>query len=80
MTGRISEEFIEKWQSGKITPTDKELELLKKGCEEVLAAFNNHFKKELFFYHGEQFPTRHTEVKEKIERIRKLLKENSPNS
>ena len=73
LTGRISEEFIEKWQGGKITPSDKELELLKEGCEEVLKVFDSHFKRELIAYQGKSFNEYHTEVKEKIEKIRKLI-------
>jgi len=71
--GKISEDFVKKWQNGEITPTDKELGLLKEGCEEVLAAFGNHFKKELLFYQKKPYDIHCAEAKEKIRRIRKLI-------
>ena len=71
--GGISEEFIEKWQGGKITPTDKELELLKEGCNEVLEAFDNHFKEELLDYQRKSYDIHYAETKEKIRKIRNLL-------
>jgi len=71
--GNISEDFIKKWQNGKLKPNVKELDLLKKGCDEVLAAFDNHFKEELLAYPGKPYNIHHTEVKEKIRKIRKLL-------
>jgi len=73
LAGRITEEFIEKWQKGKIAPTDKELELLKEGCEEVLTAFKKHFRKELLAYQKKPYNIHYAETKEKIRRIRKLI-------
>lgn len=72
-TGRISEQFVEEWQNGKLKSNDKELELLKEGCNEVLAAFDNHFKKELLTYQKKPYDIHHAEVKEKIRKIRNLL-------
>ena len=71
--GKISEDFVKEWQNGKLKPRDKELELLKKGCDEVLVAFDNHFKKELLAYQKKPYDIHHSEVKEKIRRIRKLI-------
>lgn len=73
VVGGISEEFIEKWQSGKISPTDKDLELLKEGCNEVLEAFDNHFREELLDYQKEPYDVHYAETKEKIRKIRNLL-------
>jgi len=76
MAGKISEGFVEDWQNGKITPTNKELALLKEGCNEVLEAFDNHFKKDLLSYYvrqGKQLSVQHKEAKQKIESIRELI-------
>jgi len=47
--------------------------LLKEGCDEVLAAFEKHFKKELLTYQNKPYNIHYAEVKEKIRRIRKLI-------
>ncbi|KLL03900.1 MAG: hypothetical protein MRECE_7c047 [Mycoplasmataceae bacterium CE_OT135] len=36
----ISGNFVEEWQSGKIVPKDEDLNLLEKGCKEVLEVAN----------------------------------------
>ena len=71
--GKISEEFVAEWQKGKFKPTKKELELLKAGCEEVLAAFDNHFKPHLLALPYKPYKIHHAEVKEKIRKIRGLI-------
>jgi len=73
LAGRITEGFIEKWQNGEITSTDKELGLLKEGCDEVLAAFEKHFRKELLAYQKKPYNIHYAETKEKNRRIRKLI-------
>jgi len=52
------------------------LELLKKGCDEVLKAFDNDFKKELVAYQGKPYKIHHAEVNEKIRKIKKLIRIN----
>jgi hypothetical protein len=74
LAGRITENFIAEWQSGKIEPTEQEIELLKKGCEEVLEAFDNHFKPELLAW-KKPYKVHRTEVREKISRIRQLIQQ-----
>jgi len=49
------------------------LALLKEGCDEVLAAFEKHFRKELLAYQNKPYNIHYAEVKEKIRRIRKLI-------
>jgi len=49
------------------------LELLKEGCDEVLAAFEKHFRKELLAYQKKPYNIHYSEAKEKIRRIRKLI-------
>jgi len=71
--GKISEDFVEKWQNSKLKPHNIELKLLKEGCDEVLAAFDNHFKKELLAYQKKPYDIHYAKVKEKIKRIRSLL-------
>jgi len=71
--GEVSEKFVEEWQSDKFLPTDQELELLKKGCEEVLAAFNSHFKLNLLAYPYKPYEVHYAEAKEKIRKIRELI-------
>jgi len=73
--GRINEEFIKKWQEKNITPTNRELKLIEEGCEEVLKAFDDHFKKELLAYQKKPYPIHHAGVKGKIKQIRKMLSE-----
>ena len=73
VAGRISEQFAKKWQNGQLEPNDKERELLKEGCDEVLAAFENHFKKELLAHQGKPYDVHYAEVKEKIRKIRGLI-------
>lgn len=72
LVGGISEDFVKKWQNGKLKPNDRELELLKEGCNEVLEAFDNHFKKELLAYQKKPYDIHHAEVKEKIRKIRNI--------
>ena len=65
--GKVSEKFVENWQNGKFKPYDKELNLLKEGCNEVLEAFDNHFREDLIVLYGKQrFSVHHAKVKEKI--------------
>lgn len=72
--GKISEKFVEEWRNGKFKPSNGELELLKEGCDEVLEAFDNHFKEDLLALYGKQkFNILHSEVKEKIRKIRELI-------
>ena len=71
--GKVSEEFIAEWQKGKFKPTKKELELLKVGCEEVLTAFDNHFKPHLLALPYKPYQIHRAEVKEKITKIRGLI-------
>lgn len=73
LVGRISEDFVKRWQSGKLKPSDKELELLKEGCNEVLEAFDNHFKEELVDYREKSFDIHYAETKEKVRKIRSIL-------
>jgi len=75
-TGKISESFVKEWQNGELKPNIKELGLLKEGCDEVLVAFDNHFKEELSYHcakQGQQFSTQYLIVKEKIRKIRGLI-------
>ena len=75
-TGKISESFVKEWQNGELKPNKKELGLLKEGCDEVLVAFDNHFKEELSYHcakQGQQFSTQYLIVKEKIRKIRGLI-------
>jgi|SRR6185437_7252207 len=72
--GKISEDFVKKWQNGKLKPHNIELKLLKEGCDEVLAAFDSHFKKELLAYQKKPYDVHYAEAKEKNKRIRNLLK------
>jgi len=73
--GKISEKFVAEWQGGKFRPTEKELKLLKEGCKEVLTAFDNHFKPNLLAFQGKPYKIHQTEVKEKINKIRKLIQQ-----
>ncbi|CAG8693524.1 8993_t:CDS:2 [Ambispora leptoticha] len=61
----LDEEARTQASSRQLKPNDKELELLKGGCDEVLAAFEKHFRKELLVYYteqGKQFSTQHEKV------------------
>ena len=50
---KVVKRFIfNSWQKGEYKPTNVELNLLKEGCEEVLAAFDNHFKDNLLAHYG----------------------------
>ncbi|CAI2179417.1 18394_t:CDS:2, partial [Funneliformis geosporum] len=49
------------------------LELLKEGCDEVLSAFDSHFKKELITYQGKPYSIHRSEAEEKVRRIRNLI-------
>ena len=84
VSGKIVEQFVRKLQNGQLKPNDKELELLKEGCDEVLAAFDSHFKKELIAYQGKPYSVHRSEVEEKIRRVRNLIQnyhsKNNPNS
>ena|SRR5438874_911863 len=73
--GKVSEKFVENWQNGKFKPYDKELNLLKEGCNEVLEAFDNHFREDLIVLYGKQrFSVHHAKVKEKIGKIIGLIR------
>ena len=73
--GWISENFVREWQIGKLKPTEKELNLLEEGCEEVLTVFDNHFKRELLAYQAIPYSIHHAEVKEKISKIKRLIQQ-----
>lgn len=74
--GKISEKFVEEWQSDKFKPSNGELELLKEGCNEVLEAFVNHFKEDLLALYGrQQFNIHHEKVKQKISKIKSLVQQ-----
>jgi hypothetical protein len=36
----INQDFVKKWQSGKLIPQDKDLDLLEEGCKEVIIVVN----------------------------------------
>jgi hypothetical protein len=71
--GKIVERFIAEWQSGKINPTKMDIELLEKGCEEVLKAFDSHFKSELLALKAKPYQIHRAEVGEKISKIKELI-------
>jgi hypothetical protein len=73
LVGRISENFIADWQSGKLKPAEEELGLLKKGCDEVLEAFSGYLKPNLLAYRYKPYDIHHAEVKEKIRKIKGLI-------
>jgi len=73
--GKISEKFIAEWQSGQLEPTKQEIELLEKGCEEVLKAFDSHFKSELLALKAKPYQIHRAEVGEKISRVRALIRQ-----
>ncbi|CAI2200311.1 1110_t:CDS:2, partial [Funneliformis geosporum] len=45
----------------QLKPNSKELELLKEGCDEVLAAFEKHFRKELLAYQRKPYNVHYSE-------------------
>ncbi|CAH1760398.1 5642_t:CDS:2 [Entrophospora sp. SA101] len=51
------------------------LGLLKKGCDEVLEAFSGYLKPNLLAYRYKPYDIHHAEVKEKIRKIRGLIKQ-----
>ena len=71
--GKITERFIAEWKSGKIEPTKRDIELLEKGCKEVLKAFDSHFKPELLNWKAKPYKVHKEEVGEKISRIKELI-------
>jgi hypothetical protein len=73
--GKISEKFIAEWQSGQLEPTKQEIELLEKGCEEVLKAFDSHFKSELLALKAKPYEVHRAEVGEKISRVGALIRQ-----
>jgi len=58
-----------------LKPAEEELGLLKKGCDEVLEAFSGYLKPNLLAYRYKPYDIHHAEVKEKIRKIRGLIKQ-----
>jgi len=78
--GKVSEKFVEEWQNGKFKPYNNELELLKEGCNEVLEAFNEHFKEDLIALYGkQQFNIYHAKVEGKVSKIIGLIRREESN-
>lgn len=75
LTGKFSENFITEWQSSKFTPTTQELELLKKGCNEVMEAFDGYLKPNLLAHRYRPYDIHRAETKEKISKIRELIRQ-----
>ena len=72
-TGRTFEKFVIDWQKGKFRPSQQELELLKKGCNEVLEVFDGYLKPELLIHPRRPYDAHYSETKEKISKIRELV-------